>query len=714
MVVHASPLLQEVQRLYEVQGRDIDFSLVLSSASVRDDAALAELIEVDGRTRISRGTPVRLERYLEAVPDLRDRPDALDAAIDVTLRSLGEGHRSNDEAVGKLISQFPELKLAIREAAALNAAIWSTTGLRASVAPAPAKSLPCDFGPIMPEGMPRYQLQKLLGQGAFGQVYLALDRQLSEAGHTAWVAIKILVDRDRSPWARQRMIEEATKARRISHPNVVLVMDRGISADDQDFIVYEYVDGGDLSDLVQKGGPITTPDAVSMVAKIARGVHAAHSAGVIHCDLKPGNIMLTGHGQPKVADFGIAVRVEDSRQSVNSTAERSDSGGPIGNLAFVSPEQYRGEDRALSVQSDVFALGGILFLLLTRQLPNGSTLDEIARTHDAAHGRTSAPSVRPLAPTVDGDLEAICRRALSSSPHDRHSSAAAFADDLEAWLRREPIRWTRPSFLRVVTLWIRRKPTLAASVVAIALLTITGSVALVKMLVARELVSQRLRYETSARRAFSTLQSEEYRFNTELFPIIWMLEWFYGPTVIDSPDAQAELWQGRVQAIRRLVESAELQGSGDQLQPMLWKSTLAFWLVCGRQHQEAASILNQAVPRWKSILGEGDPWLNVLGALEHCADVDRLIEASQQSRPSDSELRSLEAKLQDDESVMGSLYRGSQIHLLVLQRMADLNEPALLNHAGRRDELAKSRAELLAEKPFKAKRQAAEASAQHK
>ena len=122
----------------------------------------------------------------------------------------------------------------------LNAAIWSTTGLRAGVTPPPVKALPCDFGPVMSSGQRRYQLQRLLGQGGFGQVYLTLDRQLSEEGHTAMVAIKILSVGKRSPWARERLIEEATKVRRISHPNVVTVMDRGVTEQDEDYIVYEF------------------------------------------------------------------------------------------------------------------------------------------------------------------------------------------------------------------------------------------------------------------------------------------------------------------------------------------------------------------------------------------------------------------------------------------------------------------------------------------
>jgi serine/threonine protein kinase len=714
MVFHGSPLLVEVQRLYEIQGRDIDFSAVLSSTDARDDAALAELIEVDGRTRITRGDPVQLERYLAAVPDLRKRPDALDAALDVTLRSLSDGQPSNEDAVRKLSAQFPELKLAIREAAALNAAIWSTTGLRASVAPAPVKAIPCEFGPLMPEGTPRYQLQKLLGQGAFGQVYLALDRQLSEEGHTAWVAIKILVGRDRSPWARQRMIEEATKARRINHSNVVLVMDRGISADDEDFIVYEYVDGGDLSDLLHKQETMGIRQAVAMVAKIARGVHAAHSAGVIHCDLKPGNIMLTGGGEPKVADFGIAVRLNEAGAHAQQAQNQSGSGGPIGNLAFVSPEQYRGEEHALSVQSDVYALGGLLYLLLTKRLPNGATLEEIARTHDAKHGRQFAPAIRPIEPHVSRDLELICRRAMAPKPHERHNSAAALAEDLDIWLRGEPIAWTRPSMLHVATLWAKRKPALAISISTIGVLAIVSSIVLFNWRLSELDKAQKQQNRMLAANMMSVLKSPDYRFNTELFPIIWALEYFFGPNMIGLPDAQAELWKGRIEAIRRLVDSAEKQGRGRQMEPLLWKSTLAFWLVCDRNYQEADEILEENYADWEKKLEPEDPWLHVLTTLRNCAMVDRCIHASKTSRFTHDELGKLESNLVEDESRIASLYKGSQIHLLVLDRLADLYEPSLLDQPDRRQQFLSNRETLLEEKPYKSERKAAKAASQNK
>ena len=181
----------DVQRLYGSALADPSFSELLATASADDDSSLADLIEADGRWRQQRGVAVTLDRYLRDVADLASRPVALDAAIDVALRSLSGGSSVTPEAVAKLAEQHPEFSAAIHDAAALARAVWSTRGLQARVAPGPARELPCNFGPTTTDGQSRYQLRKLLGQGAFGQVYLALDRQLSEAGHTALVAIKV-------------------------------------------------------------------------------------------------------------------------------------------------------------------------------------------------------------------------------------------------------------------------------------------------------------------------------------------------------------------------------------------------------------------------------------------------------------------------------------------------------------------------------------------
>jgi serine/threonine protein kinase len=670
-----------------------------------DDAALADWIEAEGRDRIRRGLPVTLERYLCAFPDLLTRPISLDAAIDVALRSLSGSARISPTAVDELRRTHPEFDRQIREAAMLNATVWSTTGLRASVDGPPPKPLPCEFGPPLAGGQQRYQLQQLLGQGGFGQVYLALDRQLSEEGHTALVAIKILSVARRSPSVRARLIEEATKVRRISHPNVVMVLDRGVTEQDEDYIVYEYAEGGDLTTIAAAHERMPIRNAAKLMAQIARGVHAAHSAGVIHCDLKPGNIMLTAKGQPKVADFGIAVRLQEAASDSGNAWRGSGlaAGGPIGNVAFISPEQFRREDHALTVQSDVYALGGILFLMLTGELPNGSTTEAITRTHDLHRGRTTPPLIRPLRPEVDRDLESICRRAMAVNVHERYSSAAAFAEDLERWLALKPISWTRPGVARTTWLWARRKPALAASVAIIIALAITGSaVALHFASVARENAlaaalaqmqadqeeALRLRSKALANQfAQSLMVLREYRISTEALLTVWALEYIYGPEVLGLTAEREQLWKARIVNLRHLVASARAEGRGDELETLLWESALAFWLVNAKDHEEAEPLLEQNILKWNRRLMPGDRWLNDLKAMRTAASVNRLAAFGRERQLSADELAEAarcDTALREACGKIPSDHLGTPIHYLILNALSDLCAEELLNQPDRR------------------------------
>ena len=288
MSANPSRVREDLEALYERSHDDPDFAQIVKDWCVETDEQLADIIEADGRLRVRLKRETTLDRYLTAVPDLAARMEPLDAAIDMALRFVTrKGHGSSD-AVEKLVSAHPPLELVIRDAAALNNALWSTTTAQQDVPTTTAKELPCNFGPIGIDGNHRYELRELLGYGAFGQVYLAVDRQLSEEDHPAFVSIKVLGGEARSTWERQQLTEEATKARRIDHPNTVRVLDRGVSDQNEDFIVYEFVDGGDLRRWVRRRSKtLEIHDGVRLTSKIARGVHAAHMAGLVHCDLKP-------------------------------------------------------------------------------------------------------------------------------------------------------------------------------------------------------------------------------------------------------------------------------------------------------------------------------------------------------------------------------------------------------------------------------------------
>ncbi|TVQ59448.1 MAG: serine/threonine protein kinase [Phycisphaerales bacterium] len=679
-----------------------------------DDETLAELIEADGRARLAMGAAATLNDYLRDIPDLPDRPDALDAAIDVALRARAGASKAPPEVVAALIREHPDLEPEIRDAAAINNAFWSTRTMRDRVVRHERREVPCDFGAAMPDGRLRYELRRSLGAGAFGEVFLALDRQLSDAQSEALVAIKVLATRDRSLAARRRLVEEAIKARRIDHPNIVRVLDRGVSDRDEDYLVHEFVEGGALAERFDpRREPVDPHVAARIVRDIARGMQTVHNASLIHCDLKPGNILLTKDGDPKVGDFGVAIRsgespdefADDDRSPGNAAPKPA--AHPLGNLAFMSPEQHRMEDGALTAQSDIYALGGILYWLLTGALPNGESPDEVARTHDPALGRREAPSPRALRPAVDRDLDALCRRALAPDPADRYTAAAMLADDLDAWLRREPIRWTRPTPLRVGSLWLRRQPVLAA-IIAGAMIAVTVGAAVawrsaalarqreVEARIAEVKLEEEVHWRTQTAlvtRAMSAQMRRALRSGlmTEMFPALWVFEWMFGPQLLDMPEHIEEIWQTREVGVRQMIADYTALGGEDSLNVLLWRTGLAHWLNLEGRHQEAEPLIADLQRRWGAILQPGDPWLGALDAMAAVAAVNRLTDAG----AGDSvEARYLERQLLAWADISERVVDGAHTRYLIFRSLARLYGPGVLDRPEAAQRMLEAAAEL--------------------
>lgn len=688
MVSLGGSLRGTFEQLYETG--DPDFGALLAQADEpADDETLAELIEMDGRARLAKGLPVSLQRYLDCVPDLDRRPVALDSAIDVTLRSLSGTSRLTPGVVESLARQHPSLAGPIREAGVLSEAVWSTTGLRARFMPRSRRQTPCEFGPRIASGEARYELRRLLGAGAGGEVYLAVDRQLSEEGHPAFVAIKLLHAANSDPWARRRLIDEATKARRVTHPHVARVLDRGVSDDDEDFIVYELVSGGDLAAWHAMHPLAQSLRArVGLASRIARGVQAAHSAGLVHCDLKPGNILVSAADEPKVTDFGIAVR---AGQAPADTPDY-DADRPVGNLAFIAPEQFRAEEGCLSIPSDIYALGGLLYYLVTGELPNGSTVEQVRRHHDLSRGRRAAPSPRALNPRVDAGLDAICRRAMAIRPEDRYSSAGALADDLDAWLRREPISWTRPGLAARARLWTARRPGTAAVVALAVLGAAAGGVVAARGWSLAEQRRREAAIETAKVDAVRSrvqlmysgaLQGKANRLDHDLLPLIMAMEWMGGEVVLGNPFERPQLWADRINLVRRLIAAEEAAGRGGQLEPLFWKAVLGFWLTNDGDYAEAEPVLDDAIAGWRARLSPDDRWLAQLALLRDAAAVKRLAAraaAGGLAEAERAELAQVAAHLTAGEPLFADQF-GTPVHRTVVTALIDLNGPKLLARA---------------------------------
>ncbi len=299
-------------------------------------------------------------------------------------------------------------------------------------------------------------------------MFEAVDHLLSDSGHAARVAVKLIAVDD---FTVHRQAAEATKARRIEHPGVARVLDRGLAESGELFLVYELVAGGDLQAWFEARERRADLRVVArMVADIARGVQAAHSVGVVHCDLKPSNVLVTPEGQARVTDFGVAA-ITDA-----GAAGGSASGSiPLGNLAFAAPEQIRQSMASASPLVDVYALGGLLFYLATGEFPNGQTAEEVLRAHDSESARAAGASIRSRRPDADARLDRICARSMAARPEDRYATAAEVAADLDAWLHNRPIAWMQERLPARFGLWMKRSPVAAALLIICLVVVVGGS-----------------------------------------------------------------------------------------------------------------------------------------------------------------------------------------------------------------------------------------------
>src|SRR6478752_6578944 len=222
----------------------------------------------------------------------------------------------------------------------------------------------------------------------------------------------------------------------------------------------KFVEGGQLDEVTRRE-PMPIRRAVELIAKVARTVHYAHEHGILHRDIKPGNILLDAKGEPHLTDFGLA-RLVESESSVTHTLDI------LGTPSYMAPEQAVGNNTAVSNATDVYGIGAVLYQLLTGQPPfaGGTTYETIKLLLD-----TEPRQPRQLNPKIDRDLSTICLKCLEKDPKRRYSSALALAEDLEHWLKREPIQARHIGIFTRGRKWVQRNPTsalLAACLVALA------------------------------------------------------------------------------------------------------------------------------------------------------------------------------------------------------------------------------------------------------
>jgi serine/threonine protein kinase len=259
----------------------------------------------------------------------------------------------------------------------------------------------------------RYRIEGDLGHGGMAAVYRARDAELDRP-----VAIKVLAEHlAGNPAFRDRFLREARLAARLSHPNVVQVFDAG-EDEGRPFIVMEYVEGEPLADTLKREGRLAPAYVVDLALQVCGGLEHAHAAGLVHRDIKPGNLLVRGDGVVKVADFGIARAAE--------TTKLTQIGSVLGTAAYLSPEQAAGEE--VTAAADIYSLGCVLYEALTGRTPYVfQNLAELA----VKHQQPIAP-VRELAREVPEELEAAVMRCLARNPEYRPDSAAELARELAA------------------------------------------------------------------------------------------------------------------------------------------------------------------------------------------------------------------------------------------------------------------------------------------
>jgi formylglycine-generating enzyme required for sulfatase activity len=390
--------------------------------------ALVELVKIDLERRWRSGRPAWLEGYLGSLPELGTSdtvPPELIVAEYEARRQCG-----NSVDLVEYERRFPRQASDVRELLKQAA----RAGRPEADAPARHETLPATLSiakadhPVMsptadlPEQFGRYRILRRLGQGGMGAVFLAHDTQLDRQ-----VALKVPhFSPSDGAMLLQRFYREAKAAAKLTHPNLCPVHDVG-QIDGIHFLTMSYIEGKPLSDYTARGRRIPERQVAVLVRHLALGLQEAHDHGVIHRDLKPSNIMVNVRGEPVIMDFGLARRVQKEE------ARLTKSGAVLGTPAYMSPEQVRGDVDAMGPGCDIYALGVILYELLTGKLPfDGPGTAVLAQILT----REPEPPSR-YRKKLDPQLEAICMKAMAKPVPERYATMAAMAAALASFSQKE-------------------------------------------------------------------------------------------------------------------------------------------------------------------------------------------------------------------------------------------------------------------------------------
>ena len=321
--------------------------------------------------------------------------------------------------------------------------------------PAANGSIAAAFETEMPENLGRLRIAGGNRSGRSGGSVSRRQKSLNRA-----VALKVVKTGERATPARlKRFRLEAEAAASLDNPNIVPIYEVGEHGGSCYFSM-KFIEGGPLDELFERE-PMPIRPAAELIAKLARAVHYAHECGILHRDIKPGNILLDTKGEPYLTDFGLA-RLTEIESTVTRTIET------LGTPSYMAPEQALGNNSQLTSGTDVYGLGAVLYHLLTGNPPfaGGTTYQTIRLLLE-----TEPRQPRLWNAKIDRDLTTICLKCLEKDPQRRYSSALALAEDLERWLRHEPIHARRTGVFGRGKKWVRRNPTIALLILSLTALT---------------------------------------------------------------------------------------------------------------------------------------------------------------------------------------------------------------------------------------------------
>jgi hypothetical protein len=652
---------------YAAAGTEPDLGRLISQYDLRDIDSICDLVEADVRERMERSLAVPLGRYLGEGCGVPRADELIDTVIDLAIQARVCSGQSVDEAARELSGERPDLKAHVEDARALGEAL-SMSGLgvsRKGGAHRPEAPVPAELGAVS-DGRARYEILNPIGKGAFGQVFRALDRALTESGHRAEVAIKVLDLVDGAS------LIEASRARRVRHPSIVRVYDHGALPDGRSYIVYELVEGQTLRERVEQSGPLPIRDAVALMASVVEGVHAAHGVQVLHRDLNPGNILIDRTGAPRVTDFGAAV-------GMDALPDEPMKSRPLGAPGFIAPEQWRGEGTE-SVQTDVFGLGALLFYAITGKCPNGATLEEArAFLEDSADRRR----LEEKAMSLPRDLRLILLRSLAADPAERHHSAAQLAEDLRSWLVMRPIAWTRPGPLRRTALLVRRRP-LASAAASLGVVLVVASMAFASLWLGRILQQQRdgSAWRASMGGAIAKLRNEGQIAGIAAVTIV--MDTLAPESIMRAfldPENTAQL---RITAFSRLSLLSESHLGAHDPRTRLYRSAEALARLTEQAKRADTLAFVQSVrDEWKALLPPDSIWLREMELWVDCAHTKEIFHKYWQQPPpvgADAQaLREIARRLEAGLSLFTGWLDATPTKRLIVRALTHIYGKGLLN-----------------------------------